>query len=92
MLGIIIAKPYVTFVENTIENVYDSGALTTNAALAGLLRGSMNPDPSAFYPLFGRGAFVDNVLQVENKEDTDARNSTYYGVIPLITPIVDGTD
>jgi len=62
MTDIVIAKPYVTFIENTIENVYDPGALTTNAALAGLLRGSINPEPSSFYPLSGKGAFVDNVL------------------------------
>ena len=52
----------------------------------------MNPDPSSFYPFLGNGDYIDNVLQVENKEQTDALNVEYIGIIPLISPLVDGSD
>ena len=44
------------------------------------------------YPLPGRGYYVDNVLKVENKEESLAYEVEYYGLIPLISPIVDGVD
>ena len=44
------------------------------------------------YPFPGRGYPADTVLQVENKENTVARDVVYYGVIPLISPLVDGSN
>ncbi|MCQ2818677.1 MAG: hypothetical protein MJ252_15530, partial [archaeon] len=52
----------------------------------------INPDPSSTYPMPGRGYVVDNVLQVENKEHTVAKDTVYYAVIPLVSPLVDGVD
>ena len=70
----------------------DVGALRADASLAALLRGALNPDPSAFYPVKGVGQYVDNVLQLENKEDTAADDVDYVAIIPLVTPLVDGSD
>lgn len=64
--------------------------LKVNAALAAVLRGTINPDPSAFYPLKGIGDFIDSALYIENKEDTVAKNVNFISVVPLVTPLVDG--
>lgn len=78
--------------ETGLESILDDGAVKVEAALAAVLRGTLNPDPSSFYPLPGRGAFADSVLQVENKENTLAFDVDYISIIPLISPVVDGSD
>ena len=70
----------------------DNNGLKVEAKLGAILRGAINPDPSSTYPFPGRGYPADTVLQVENKEDTIAKDVAYYGVIPLVTPMVDGVD
>ena len=66
--------------------------IKANCQAAPLIRGSLNPDPSSVYPLYGRGNYFDNVLKIENKEESLAYDVEYYALIPLISPIVDGDD
>ena len=37
--------------ETGVIELYDIGGIRTNAALAAVLSGDLNPDPSSFYPL-----------------------------------------
>jgi len=91
---IIILKPFLNYTENEtgLARFVDPGYVTTQSALAALLRGALNPDPSSFYPIKGRGQYVDNVLQVENKEDTEALECEYIGIVPIVSPVTDGND
>ncbi len=91
---IVIVEPVVNYTdsETGLNYIYDMGGLKTDAALAALLRASINPDPSSFYPIAGRGQYVDNVLEVENKEDTSALDVEYIGMVPIVSPVVDGSD
>jgi hypothetical protein len=66
--------------------------VTVNCEAAPLLRVSANPDPSSFYPVFGTGEYVDNVIKIENKEESNAYEVEYVGLIPIITPLLDGDD
>ena len=86
--------PYIYYNNTETGNMefIDQGALKVEAALGAILRGSINPDPSSCYPFPGRGFPADNDLQVENKENTAAANVTYFGVLPLVSPLTDGTD
>ena len=63
-----------------------------NCEAAPLLRVAANPDPSSFYPVFGEGEYVDNVIKIENKEESNAYEVEYVGLIPIITPLLDGDD
>lgn len=63
-----------------------------NCEAAALLRVAINPDPSSFYPVKGEGQYVDNVVKVENKEQTDANEVEYFGLIPIVSPLTDGDD
>ena len=93
-LGILMVAAGVEYTdsESSITYQYDVGGVRADAAAGSLLRAALNPDPSSFYPIKGRGQYVDNVLQVENKEDTKALNVEYIGIVPLISPVVDGSD
>eukprot|EP01022_Parablepharisma_sp_SALTPOND_P020819 TRINITY_DN3883_c0_g1_i2.p1 TRINITY_DN3883_c0_g1~~TRINITY_DN3883_c0_g1_i2.p1 ORF type:complete len:597 (+),score=74.99 TRINITY_DN3883_c0_g1_i2:1021-2811(+) len=42
-----------TEADTSVTYQYDIGGLHTDAALGALLRGALNPDPSAFYPIRG---------------------------------------
>ena len=68
------------------------GLYNVQAALAALLRGTINKDPTSIYPLEGYGRYFDLVLNVENKESTEAKNVNYISLIPLVTPLFDGED
>ena len=63
-----------------------------NCEPAALLRVSINPDPSSNYPLKGQGLYFDNSVRVENKEETEALDVEYIGLIPLISPLTDADD
>ena len=63
-----------------------------NCEAAPLLRVAANPEPSSFYPVFGTGEYVDNVIKIENKEESNAYEVEYVGLIPIITPLLDGDD
>ena len=76
--------------DKTIE--ITPGIYYAQAALAAVLRGTLNKDPSSTYPLYGKGLYFDLVLTVENKENTKAKDVNYISFIPLISPLVDGED
>ena len=91
---------YQVLVLEPILIVYDSNNqekvlfdhIKVNCEIAPLIRANINPDPSQKYPFQGRGIYFDNVLKIENKEESIAYDVQYYGIIPLISPIVDGVD
>ena len=91
---ITIMYPVIRYMDTQSQITYllDYKGIKTQAALGAILRGAINPDPSSMYPFPGRGYPADTVLQVENKENTVARDVVYYGVIPLISPLVDGSN
>eukprot|EP01105_Mastigella_eilhardi_P019189 TRINITY_DN44_c0_g2_i1.p1 TRINITY_DN44_c0_g2~~TRINITY_DN44_c0_g2_i1.p1 ORF type:complete len:2522 (-),score=650.58 TRINITY_DN44_c0_g2_i1:100-7614(-) len=66
--------------------------VTVDAAMAALLRADMNIDPSSMYPLHGRGSYVDNVMNCENKEETKATGVSHVSIVPLISPMIDIND
>ena len=68
------------------------GIFYTQALVAALLRGTINKDPSSTYPLEGFGRYFDLVLNIENKEETIAKDVNYISLIPLVTPLFDGED
>ncbi|MCQ2817170.1 MAG: hypothetical protein MJ252_07885, partial [archaeon] len=90
--NVLLAYPVIKYTRNGVNYFIDLGGVRTDAVTAAKLRAAINPDPSSFYPLPGEGTYVDNVIKIENKEDSDALNVTYFGVIPLITPVTDGSD
>ena len=58
--------PYLEEDKTYITSLIDY--IKVNCEAAALLRVSVNPDPSSFYPVKGEGQYVDNVIKVENKE------------------------
>ena len=70
----------------------ETGYLLIQAELAAVLRATYNVDPSAYYPVPGTGWYTDNVLNVENKEGTEALDVNFISIVPLISPVVDGVD
>lgn len=91
---ITIIYPVALYKDGTTQVQYllDNNGVKVEAKLGAILRGAINPDPSSTYPFPGKGYPADNVLQVENKENTIAKEVVYYGVIPLVSPLVDGSD
>ena len=71
---------------------FSPGIFYAQAALAALLRGTINKDPTSAYPMKGKGLYFDLALNVENKENTLAKDVNYIALIPLICPLVDGED
>jgi len=91
---ILMAAPAVVYTdtETGVTFQYDLDGLRTDGALAARLAAGLNPDPMGFWPPRGRGQWTDNVLEVENKEDTDALEPEYIGYVPLISPLLDNSD
>ena len=91
-IDITVFYPVVKYTESSTNQVIilDNHGVKVEAKLGAILRGAINPDPSSMYPFPGRGYPADNVLQVENKENTIATDVIYHGVLPLVSPIVDG--
>ena len=87
-----ILYPIIKYLDTQTQEqiLLDDGATLVQASRAAVLRGTLNPDPSSFYPLPGRGAFADTVLNVENKENTIAYDVDFISIIPLVSPIFDG--
>ena len=92
--NILLLYPIAFYVDSTSnkQHYIDNGGVKTDASLAAVLRGALNPDPSSFYPLPGKGTYVDNVIKVENKEDTSALEVEYVGIIPMVGPVTDISD
>ena len=60
-----------------------------NAEEAPVLRVTINPDRSSYYPIKGEGQYVDNSVKIENKESSNAIDVEYIGLIPIISPLTD---
>ena len=82
----------LSFKLNNKDMELNPGIFYAQAAIAALLRGTINKDPTSFYPMKGDGLYFDLVLTVENKENTLAKDVNFIALIPLITPLVDGDD
>jgi len=91
-LGITLLYPHLTFQESTTKQGTISYAVTVDAAMAALLRADMNIDPSSTYPFHARGSYIDNVMNCENKEETEALDVVHVSIVPLITPLIDIND
>ena len=90
--SVLILEPIAVFTDsqNKVNTLVDY--VKVNCEAASLLRVAINPDPSSFYPVKGEGQYVDNVVKIENKEQTGAFDVEYVGLIPLISPLTDGDD
>ena len=89
---VLILDPILSFVDKyNLSNIF-TDSVRVNCEAAPLLRAAINPDPSAFYPVKGEGQYVDNVVKVENKEQSGALEVEYVGLIPIISPLTDGDD
>ena len=66
----------------------DYGPVTVTASLSAILRVTANSEPPGDYPLYAWGLFMDQVFQVENKENTEAKNVNLISVIPLVSAII----
>ena len=82
----------LTFKHNNQPIKLNPGIFYTQASIAALLRGTINKDPTSFYPMLGKGLYFDLVLTVENKENTIAKDVKYISLVPLVSPLVDGED
>ena len=82
----------LSFKSNGKETKLNPGIFYAQAALAALLRGTINKDPTSFYPMLGKGLYFDLVITVENKENTIAKDVNYISLVPLVSPLVDGED
>ena len=82
----------LSFKMDNKEYELNPGIFYSQAALAALLRGTINKDPSSSYPMEGKGLYFDLVLTVENKENTIAKDVNYIAQVPLVCPLVDGED
>ena len=81
--------PFLEYSNLNNEKVkIDHGPVTANAALSAILRVTANSDPPGDYPLWGRGLFCDQIFNVENKENTEAKNVNLISIIPIISPLV----
>ena len=90
--NVLILEPIFSFInQKKIKNIYRE-SVKVNCEAAALLRVAINPDPSSFYPVKGEGQYVDNVVKIENKEQSGAFDVEYVGLIPLISPLTDGDD
>ena len=83
----------IEYKDNTGKKLYNTpGIYYAQTKIAAVLRGTLNKDPSSTYPIEGYGKYFDLVLNVENKENTEAFNVTYISIVPLVTPLFDGVD
>eukprot|EP00767_Chilomastix_cuspidata_P001365 gnl/Chilomastix_cuspidata/1479.p1 GENE.gnl/Chilomastix_cuspidata/1479~~gnl/Chilomastix_cuspidata/1479.p1 ORF type:complete len:2502 (+),score=265.48 gnl/Chilomastix_cuspidata/1479:56-7561(+) len=69
-----------------------SSFVTVRSAEAARIEATFNPDPSVYYPVKGRGQYIDAPLHVENKAATTAYEVTTTQTYILISPVVDGSD
>ena len=74
--------------ESNEKMFLDHGAVEATAALSAILRVTANCDPPGDYPVWGEGNFFDQILNVENKENTIAKNVNLITIIPVISLIV----
>ena len=89
---VLILEPILTFTDSNNQDYIFFNQVKTNCEAAPILSGALNPEPSSMYPLEGKGIYFDNILKIENKEDSKAYDVEYYGLIPLISPMFDSVD
>ncbi|MBO5530612.1 MAG: hypothetical protein J5970_04365, partial [Bacilli bacterium] len=92
LMDIPLMYSYISYKDKGKEIINTPGIFFVQAAVAALLRGTINKDPTSTYPLEGYGRYFDLVLNVENKEATEAKDVSYISLIPLVTPLFDGED
>ena len=90
--AVTILEPIVIFTDSEKKENIMIDYVKVNCEAAALLRVAINPDPSSFYPVKGEGQYIDNVVKIENKEQSTASAVEYVGLIPLISPLTDGDD
>ena len=90
--NVLILEPIVIFTDSQKKENTLVDFVKVNCEAAALLRVAINPDPSSFYPVKGEGQYIDNVVKIENKEQSTAYDVEYVGLIPLISPLTDGDD
>ena len=83
----------ITYFVNANQEIFCvANYVKTNCENAPVLRVSANIDPSSVYPILGTGQYFDNVIRVENKEQSTAYDIEYFGLIPIISPLLDADD
>ena len=82
----------ITYKENGTQKENCPGIFYSQVQAASLLRGTINKDPTSYYPMNGWGLFFDLVLAVENKENSIAKDVNYISLAPLVSPLTDGED
>ena len=85
-----IFHPFLEYTdyETNEKVIIDHGAVTATAALSAILRVTANSEPPGDYPLWGRGLFADQVFNIENKENTEAKNVNLITITPIISLLV----
>ena len=89
---ILLIQPIASFYnsENKQSTITDN--ILVNCEPAPVIRVEINPEPIGDYPLWGRGHYLDNIVKIENKEESNAYNISLTEIIPLISPYVDSLD
>ena len=89
-----IFYPFLEYTDSVTEEKIDIdyGPVEVTASLAAILRVTANSEPPGDYPLWGQGLFLDQVFNVENKENTVAKNVNLISVIPIISLLVQDID
>ena len=84
----------IKYIDNELQRevISSPGIFFAQAQVAALLRGTINKDPTSIYPIEGYGRYFDLVLDIENKEGTEAKEVNFISLIPLVTPLFDGED
>ena len=84
----------IAYTDNELQRevISSPGIYFVQAQVAALLRGTINKDPTSIYPIEGYGRYFDLVLDIENKEITEAKEVNFISLIPLVTPLFDGED
>ena len=90
--SVLILIPVVLYKDSENYQNLITQYVKVNAEEAPVLRVAINPDPSAYYPVYGEGSYIDNVLKIENKGLSKANEVEYIGLIPLISPLTDSGD
>ena len=90
--NVLILESISYFLDNNKKVFSMANYVKVNSESAASLRVSANLDPSSSYPVLGTGQYADNVIRVENKEQSKANDIEYTGIIPIITPLLEIND
>ena len=91
---------YQVLIIQLIASFYDSKGkqntlsenILANCEPAPVLRVEINPQPTYIFPLWGRGENIENIIKLENKEESTAYNVSFTEIIPIISPLVNSYD